>query len=65
MFLKIIEVEKEEDLSRETLSILKDFSINHLYLMISNGPEEKPRKERALTSMEKLGFFDEYPKEDF
>jgi len=42
VFLKIIEVEKEEDLSRETLSILKDFSINHLYLMISNGPEEKP-----------------------
>jgi len=40
--LKIIEIEKEEDLSRETLSILKDFSVNHLYLMLSNGSEDKP-----------------------
>lgn len=33
--------------------------------MISNGPEEKPRKERALACMEALGFFDDYGKDDF
>lgn len=65
VFLKIIEIEKEEDLSWETLSILKDFSINHLYLMLSNGPEDKPRKERALSNLEQLEFFGDYQKEDF
>ena len=65
VFLKIIEIEKEEDLSRETLSILKDFSISHLYLMLSNGPEDKPRKERALSNLEQLEFLGDYQKEDF
>ena len=65
MFLKIIEIEKELDLMWETLSILKDFSIGHLYLLISNGNEDRPRKERAVDNFDKLEFTGEYTKEDF
>lgn len=35
VLLKIIEIEKELDLSRETLSLLKDFSIEQLYTILS------------------------------
>lgn len=39
VLLKIIELEKEMDLMRETLSILRDFSVEHLYLLLSEGDE--------------------------
>lgn len=50
---------------RETLSILKDFSIDHLYLILSSGPEETSWKDKALANFEKLDFFGEFDKDDF
>ena len=51
---------------RETLSILKDFSIDDLYLMLtSGGTENTSRKDKALENFEKLNFFGEYNRDDY
>ena len=65
VLLKIIEIEKELDLMRETLSILKDFSIEHLYLLLSSGDDLVSRKKRALENFAKLEFYSEYDEEDY
>jgi len=65
VLLKIIELEKEMDLMRETLSILKDFSIEHLYLLLSAGDELVSRKQRALVNFGKHEFYGEYEEKDF
>ena len=64
VFLKVIEIEKELDVSRETLSILGDFNIAKLYEILASGEGENT-KEKILTSFEKLEFFDEHPRDGF
>jgi hypothetical protein len=60
IFLKIIEIEKEVDLSRETLIIHGDFSVHKLYDLI------KGNREEMLDNLDKMGFYDEeHGQEDF
>ena len=65
VLLKIIEIEKEIDLSRETLSILNDFSVSKLYELLTSAKEEKGSIEAALDKFNDLGFYEDFNRVDY